>query len=58
MVYHTICIASAGDWQERIAELESRVSMQTDEIQKNIDAIAVLENQKLDLIQGNVLLST
>lgn len=55
MVYHTICIASAGDWQERIAELESRVSMQTDEIQKNIDAIAMLENQKLDLIQGNVL---
>ncbi|XP_043496529.1 golgin subfamily A member 4-like isoform X1 [Polistes fuscatus] len=43
--------ASAGDWQERIAELESRVSMQTDEIQKNIDAIAILENQKLDLIQ-------
>ncbi|XP_046838140.1 protein lava lamp-like isoform X1 [Vespa crabro] len=43
--------ASAGDWQERIAELESRVSMQTDEIQKNIDAIAMLENQKLDLIQ-------
>ncbi|KAI4495543.1 hypothetical protein M0802_008555 [Mischocyttarus mexicanus] len=43
--------ASAGDWQERIAELESRVSMQTEEIQKNIDAIAILENQKLDLIQ-------
>ncbi|XP_043674696.1 golgin subfamily B member 1-like isoform X1 [Vespula pensylvanica] len=43
--------ASAGDWQERIADLESRVSMQTDEIQKNIDAIAMLENQKLDLIQ-------
>ncbi|XP_015171904.1 PREDICTED: golgin subfamily A member 4-like isoform X2 [Polistes dominula] len=43
--------ASAGDWQERISELESRLSMQTDEIQKNIDAIAILENQKLDLIQ-------
>ncbi|KAK2581659.1 hypothetical protein KPH14_002157 [Odynerus spinipes] len=43
--------ASAGDWQERIADLESRVSIQTDEMQKHVDAIAILENQKLDLIQ-------
>ncbi|XP_024889876.1 protein lava lamp-like isoform X3 [Temnothorax curvispinosus] len=43
--------ASAGDWQERVADLESKVSSQTKEIQMHIDAIAILENQKLDLTQ-------
>ncbi|XP_023289922.1 golgin subfamily B member 1 isoform X2 [Orussus abietinus] len=43
--------ASAADWQDRIADLESKVSTQTKEIQDHIDAIATLENQKLDLIQ-------
>ncbi|XP_070167505.1 golgin subfamily A member 4 isoform X3 [Polyergus mexicanus] len=43
--------ASAGDWQERVADLESKVSSQTKEIQMHIDAIATLENQKLDLMQ-------
>ncbi|XP_012232589.2 protein lava lamp isoform X2 [Linepithema humile] len=43
--------ASAGDWQERIADLESKVASQTKEIQMHIDAIAILENQKLDLTQ-------
>lgn len=52
---YTICTASAGDWQERVADLESKVSSQTKEIQMHIDAIAILENQKLDLMQGNLL---
>ncbi|KAL6447475.1 hypothetical protein ACFW04_000005 [Cataglyphis niger] len=43
--------ASAGDWQERVADLENKVSSQTNEIQMHIDAIATLENQKLDLMQ-------
>ncbi|XP_018309427.1 golgin subfamily B member 1 isoform X3 [Mycetomoellerius zeteki] len=43
--------ASAGDWQEHVADLESKVSSQTKEIQMHIDAIAILENQKLDLTQ-------
>ncbi|XP_053973095.1 golgin subfamily B member 1-like isoform X3 [Hylaeus volcanicus] len=43
--------ASAGDWQERIVDLESKVSVQAEEIQMQIEAIAALENQKLDLIQ-------
>ncbi|XP_043265047.1 golgin subfamily A member 4-like isoform X2 [Colletes gigas] len=43
--------ASAGDWQERIADLESKVSVQSEEIQMQIEAIAALENQKLDLMQ-------
>ncbi|XP_032687295.1 golgin subfamily A member 4-like isoform X3 [Odontomachus brunneus] len=43
--------ASAGDWQERVADLENKVSSQTKEIQMHIDAIATLENQKLDLMQ-------
>ncbi|XP_018406010.1 PREDICTED: golgin subfamily A member 4-like isoform X2 [Cyphomyrmex costatus] len=43
--------ASAGDWQERVADLENKVSSQTKEIQMHIDAIAILENQKLDLTQ-------
>jgi len=51
---YTICTASAGDWQERVADLESKVSSQTKEIQMHIDAIAILENQKLDLTQGNL----
>lgn len=51
----TICIASAGDWQECIVDLENKVSAQTKEIQMQIEAIATLENQKLDLTQGNSL---
>ncbi|KAL0120262.1 hypothetical protein PUN28_008136 [Cardiocondyla obscurior] len=43
--------ASAGDWQERVDDLENKVSSQTKEIQMHIDAIAILENQKLDLTQ-------
>ncbi|XP_020278721.1 protein lava lamp-like isoform X2 [Pseudomyrmex gracilis] len=43
--------ASAGDWQERIADLESKVASQTKDIQMHIEAIAILENQKLDLTQ-------
>ncbi|CAK9810672.1 Protein lava lamp [Anthophora quadrimaculata] len=43
--------ASAGDWQERVVDLESKVSAQTKEIQMQIEAIATLENQKLDLMQ-------
>ncbi|XP_017877078.1 golgin subfamily B member 1-like isoform X2 [Ceratina calcarata] len=43
--------ASAGDWQERVIDLESKVSAQTKEIEMQIDAIATLENQKLDLMQ-------
>lgn len=50
----TICIASAGDWQERVVDLESKVSAQTKEIEMQIEAIATLENQKLDLMQGNL----
>nr|XP_031848845.1 golgin subfamily A member 4-like isoform X2 [Nomia melanderi] len=43
--------ASAGDWQEQIVYLESKVSDQSKEIQMQIEAIAALENQKLDLMQ-------
>ncbi|XP_034183069.2 uncharacterized protein LOC117605632 isoform X2 [Osmia lignaria lignaria] len=43
--------ASAGDWQERVIDLESKVSAQTKEIEMQIEAIATLENQKLDLMQ-------
>ncbi|XP_043266651.1 protein lava lamp-like isoform X2 [Venturia canescens] len=43
--------ASAGDWQDRIADLESRVSAQANDIQAHVEAIAILENQKLDLMQ-------
>ncbi|XP_060816665.1 golgin subfamily B member 1-like isoform X1 [Bombus pascuorum] len=43
--------ASAGDWQERVVDLESKVSAQTKEIEMQIEAIAILENQKLDLMQ-------
>lgn len=50
----TVCIASAGDWQERVVDLESKVSAQTKEIEMQIEAIATLENQKLDLLQGNL----
>lgn len=50
----TICTASAGDWQGRVVDLESKISTQTKEIQMHIDAIATLENQKLDLMQGNL----
>lgn len=42
---------SAGDWQERIADLESKVAVQAKEIQMHTEAIATLENQKLDLMQ-------
>ena len=49
-----VCTASTGDWKNRIADLESRVSIQTKDIQANIEAIATLENQKLDLMQGNI----
>lgn len=53
----TICIASAGDWQERVVDLESKVSAQTKEIEMQIEAIAILENQKLDLMQGNLYIA-
>ncbi|XP_076646633.1 uncharacterized protein LOC143355581 isoform X2 [Halictus rubicundus] len=43
--------ASAGDWQEQIVYLESKVSDQAKEIEMQIEAIAALENQKLDLTQ-------
>ncbi|XP_076376935.1 uncharacterized protein LOC143259292 isoform X2 [Megalopta genalis] len=43
--------ASAGDWQEQIIYLESKVSDQAKEIEMQIEAIAALENQKLDLTQ-------
>ncbi|XP_051172975.1 uncharacterized protein LOC127289217 isoform X3 [Leptopilina boulardi] len=43
--------ASAGDWKEQISDLEGKVNAQTKEIQGHIDAIAALENQKLDLMQ-------
>lgn len=50
-----VCTASTGDWQARIADLEGKVSAQANEIQSHIEAIAILENQKLDLIQGKVI---
>jgi hypothetical protein len=50
----TVCTAAAGDWQNNISDLEGKVTMQAKEIQAHIEAIAILENQKLDLIQGNV----
>ncbi|XP_078052443.1 uncharacterized protein LOC144478443 isoform X1 [Augochlora pura] len=43
--------ASAGDWQEQIIYLESKVFDQAKEIEMQIEAIAALENQKLDLTQ-------
>lgn len=43
--------ASAGDWQERVVDLENKVSAQAKEIEMQIEAIATLENQKLDLMQ-------
>ncbi|XP_015600609.1 protein lava lamp isoform X2 [Cephus cinctus] len=43
--------ASAGDWQSRVADLDSKVSAQAIEIESHIQAIATLENQKLDLMQ-------
>ncbi|XP_015517544.2 golgin subfamily B member 1 isoform X1 [Neodiprion lecontei] len=43
--------ASAGDWQERISDLEAKISAQSNEIDSQVQAIATLENQKLDLIQ-------
>ncbi|XP_076664584.1 uncharacterized protein LOC143366964 isoform X2 [Andrena cerasifolii] len=43
--------ASAADWQECIVDLENNVSAQTRDIQTQIEAIATLENQKLDLMQ-------
>ncbi|XP_033217023.1 golgin subfamily B member 1-like isoform X2 [Belonocnema kinseyi] len=43
--------ASAGDWKEQIADLEGKVNAQAKEIQAHIEAIAALENQKLDLMQ-------
>ncbi|CAD1476221.1 unnamed protein product, partial [Heterotrigona itama] len=43
--------ASAGDWQERVVDLESKVSAQAKEIEMQIEAIATLENQKLDFMQ-------
>ncbi|XP_031783521.1 golgin subfamily B member 1 isoform X9 [Nasonia vitripennis] len=43
--------ASAGDWKERIADLEGKVASQAKEIETHIEAIAILENQKLDLMQ-------
>ncbi|XP_014208858.1 protein lava lamp isoform X2 [Copidosoma floridanum] len=42
---------SAGEWQERIPDLEGKVSAQAKEIESHIEAIAILENQKLDLMQ-------
>ncbi|KAK9300133.1 hypothetical protein QLX08_007060 [Tetragonisca angustula] len=43
--------ASAGDWQERVVDLENKVSAQAKELEMQIEAIATLENQKLDLMQ-------
>ncbi|XP_048512104.1 protein lava lamp isoform X2 [Athalia rosae] len=43
--------ASAGDWQERIVDLETKISAQSNEIDSQLQAIAILENQKLDLMQ-------
>ncbi|XP_043483332.1 trichohyalin-like isoform X2 [Leptopilina heterotoma] len=43
--------ASAGEWKEQISDLEGKVNAQAKEIQGHIDAIAALENQKLDLMQ-------
>ncbi|KAJ8674067.1 hypothetical protein QAD02_005329 [Eretmocerus hayati] len=43
--------ASAGEWQQRISDLEGKVSSQAKEIETHINAIAILENQKLDLMQ-------
>lgn len=54
MACYTICIASVGDWQERVVDLENKVSAQAKEIEMQIEAIATLENQKLDLMQGNL----
>ena len=53
----TICIASAGDWQERVVDLENKVSAQAKELEMQIEAIATLENQKLDLMQGNLCIN-
>ena len=52
---NAVCTASADDWQERINDLEGKVSAQAKEIQTHIESIAILENQKLDLMQGNAL---
>ncbi|KAK9300132.1 hypothetical protein QLX08_007060 [Tetragonisca angustula] len=41
----------AGDWQERVVDLENKVSAQAKELEMQIEAIATLENQKLDLMQ-------
>ncbi|XP_058788968.1 protein lava lamp-like isoform X2 [Phymastichus coffea] len=43
--------ASTSEWKERIGDLEGKVSAQAKEIEAHIEAIAILENQKLDLMQ-------
>uniref|UniRef100_A0ABD2WLA6 Protein lava lamp n=1 Tax=Trichogramma kaykai TaxID=54128 RepID=A0ABD2WLA6_9HYME len=43
--------ASAAEWKDRIQALEGKNSSQAKEIEAHIEAIAILENQKLDLIQ-------
>lgn len=45
-------LASSSEWQERVSELENKLATQATEMQNHIDAIATLENQKLDLMQG------
>lgn len=47
------CAASSVELQTRISELENKVEAQERDIRAQVEAIAVLENQKLDLIQGN-----
>ena len=47
-----ICAASSEDSNIQITNLESKVAAQTKEIETHIEAIAQLENQKLDLTQG------
>ena len=47
--------AMATEWKTQIEELESKLATQTKEIESHIEAIAILENQKLDLMQGSLL---
>ncbi|XP_063972427.1 protein lava lamp-like isoform X2 [Diachasmimorpha longicaudata] len=43
--------ASSVELQTRVGDLESKIETQTSTIQAHVDAIAALENQKLDLMQ-------
>lgn len=49
-----ICAASMEDLNNKIGELESKVTSQVNEIESHLEAIVQLENQKLDLTQGNI----